>query len=152
MNYLIPAVLAIIGIILQITIAKTPLIETILQYVLIMFVGVMGILAFLGHTLKADEVARKIGWPSRSGFQFEVACANLSYGVLGILCIWFRGNFWIATAIAYSVFLLGAAYGHIREIVKKGNLNPYNAGWPLIMDIVKPVMLLILFVLYYIGK
>ena len=43
----------------------------------------------------------------------------------------------------------------IKETVlknTKGNLNPYNAGWPLMMDIVKPVMLLVLFVLYYFSK
>ena len=149
MIYLIPLILTVVGVVLQVIIAKTPLIEAILHYFLIMFVGVAGILAFLGHTLKADEVARKIGWPVKSGFQFEVACANLSFGILGILCIWLRGNFWIATAVGYSVFLLGAAYGHIREMVTKGNLNPYNAGWPLVMDILKPVILLVLFVLYY---
>ncbi len=45
-------------------------------------------------------VAASIGWPAGSPFQFEVGIANLSFGILGILCLKFMDNFWTATVIA----------------------------------------------------
>jgi hypothetical protein len=58
------------------------------------FLGFSSILAFFGHTFAADEIAAYIGWMPGSPFQFEVAVANLAIGVLGISCVWLRGNFW----------------------------------------------------------
>ena len=43
--------------------------------------------------------------------------ADLTVGVLGVLCIWLRGNFWLATAIANAVWLLGDAIGHISPTI-----------------------------------
>jgi hypothetical protein len=96
----------------------------------------------MGHAFVADEVAKQIGWPSGNPFQFEVAVANLSYGVLGLLCLHFRGLFWWATTIAYSVFLWGAAYGHVYELVVNNNHEPGNAGFVLYADIVTPLVLI----------
>jgi hypothetical protein len=123
-------------------------IETILLYVLVCNVGLSGLIGFYGHAFLADEIAESIGWAKGSPFQFEIAVANLSYGFLGILCLWFRGVFWYATAIGLSVFLWGAAYGHIREIIVNANYAPNNAGAMLWADILIPVVLLGLLVSY----
>ncbi|MCQ8904725.1 MAG: hypothetical protein NQU45_03285 [Methanothermobacter sp.] len=56
-----------------------------------------------------DIIATYIEWPTGSPFQLEVAFANLSFGVLGLLSWKFRGEFWMATIIGFSVFYLGAA-------------------------------------------
>ena len=113
-----------------------------LQYLLPISVGVGGLMAFMGHTFRADEIARSIGWQPGSPFQFEVAVANLAFGVLGLLCLKFRDGFWAATIIGYGVFLEGAAYGHIREIVEAGNTAVNNAGPVLFSDILFPLFLL----------
>jgi hypothetical protein len=105
-------------------------------------VGLGGVWAFMGHAFEADEVAKQIGWPSGNPFQFEVAVANLSYGVLGLLCLHYRGLFRWATAVVYSVFLWGAAYGHIYEIAVNNNHEPGNAGFVLYADIITPLLLL----------
>ncbi len=76
----------------------------------------------------ADEIARKIGWQPGSPFQFEVGLGDLSWGVCGVLCIWLRQGFWTATGIGSSVFLLGCAFGHIRQMIQEGNMAIYNAG------------------------
>jgi hypothetical protein len=101
--------------------------------------GLMGVYAFLGHTIKADEVAESIGWPAGNPFQTEVAFANLSLGVLGLLGAWRRGNFWVAAAVARAIFLLGASLVHIKELLQKGNCNPGNCGWVFVLDIVFPI-------------
>ena len=74
------------------------------------------------------QVAANIGWAPGSPFRLEVAFANFSIGVLGILCYWVRGNFWTATVISSSIFLLGAAYSHIINILQYANYAPGNAG------------------------
>jgi len=63
-------------------------------------VGIAGILGFYSHTFNAAATAEFIAWAPGSPFQFEVATANLAFGVLGVLCLWFGGAFWAATASA----------------------------------------------------
>jgi hypothetical protein len=65
-------------------------------------------------------------------------------GVLGILCVWFRGNFWLATAIANAVWLLGDAVGHIRQMTLNDNHAANNSGIFLVAEIVTPVVILFL--------
>jgi len=125
---------------------RTPqrILETILLYELVIATGIGSIMGFLGHTMKAAEIARFIGWRAGSPFQFEVAVADLSYGILGILCFWLRGNFWTATIISTSVFGLGAAWGHVQEILVRHNMAPGNAGAPLYLDIIMPIVMICL--------
>ena len=107
---------------------KTRIVELLLLYFLTLNIGLGGILAWYGHTFMADEIARKIGWQPGSPFQFEVAVADLSWGICRILCIWIRKAFWTATGIGSAVFFLGCAIGHIRQILQEGNMAVYNAG------------------------
>ena len=67
---------------------------------------------------------------------------------LGILSIWLRGWFWLAPVVSRSVFLLGAAYVHIADIVAHGNMSPGNAGPILFYDVVVPFIAVSLFVAY----
>ena len=117
--------------------------EIVTLYLLAVNVGIGGLLGFYGHVFMADEVARSIGWATGSGFQFEIGIANLAIGILGLLCIWLRGNFWLAAAINSLVFGLGAAFGHLRDIAIHQNLAVNNAGpilW--ISDIFSPLLLI----------
>lgn len=120
-------------------------VDIILFYILFINVGLSGLMAFYGHAFLADQVAASIGWAPGSPFQFEVAMANLAFGVLGVLCIPFRDGFWLATGIGYATFLFGAAYVHIRDIITAGNYAVNNAGAQLyIGDIAMPALILIL--------
>jgi hypothetical protein len=143
----------IVGFALHLSLSKQPLtkgrvVEILLLYLLAINIGVGGILAWYGHTFMADEIARKIGWQPGSPFQFEVAVADLSWGVCGVLCIWIRRAFWTSTGIGSAVFFLGCAYGHIRQILQEGNMAVYNAGPVLwIGDLGIPLTILILLVI-----
>ena len=118
--------------------------EVLLLYLLVIFVGLGGLMGFLGHTFKAREIALKIGWQP-SPFQFEVAVANLAFGILGILCLWQRRGFWTATGIGYSTFLLGCAYGHLKDMIMQGNFASYNVGPVLwVNDLAVPLAILLL--------
>jgi len=124
------------------------IIEIFALYALLIFVGLTGIVAAVGHLFFADQVAKSIGWIPGNGFQSEIGMTNLAFGILGILCIWFRKNFWLATAIGSSIFLLGAAGVHIHDIIVYHNMAPNNAGAVLYLgDILLPILTLILVII-----
>jgi hypothetical protein len=118
--------------------------EVLLLYLFAFPVGLGGLVGFAGHTLRAVPVAASIGWAAGNPFQYEVAVANLAFGILGILCLWFRNGFWAATAIGWSIFLLGAAGVHLYEIHTGQPYAPGNAGGILYFDIFMPVLVLAL--------
>jgi hypothetical protein len=120
-----------------------------LLWQLVISAGVLSVIFFIGHTVFADASAAAIGWSAGSPFQYEVALANLHIGVMGILCYWIRGNFWIATVIAFSIQWLGSGVVHIREMMVAANYAPNNAGLTFCLDILIPVMLVALLVYYY---
>ncbi|MHB8792573.1 MAG: DUF6790 family protein [Thermoleophilia bacterium] len=122
--------------------------EAFVPWFLVAVVGLGGVWAFMGHAFFAEETAESIGWPAGNPFQFEVAVANLSYGVLGLLCARNHIRFWWATVIAYTVFMWGAAYGHIYELVVNNNHEPGNAGFVLYADIITPLLLIALLIVY----
>ncbi len=69
--------------------------------------------------------------------------------MLGLLAFRFRGNFWLATAIGYAVFLIGAGVVHIHQIVAADNRAPLNAGAAILAgDLLSPVVLLVLVVIH----
>jgi uncharacterized protein DUF6790 len=114
---------------------------------LIYGVGVGGLVAAIGHTFFADQVATSIGWPTKTGFQFEVAMTNLGLGVIGNWCAFTNSRgFWLATIVMATVFLVGAASGHLREMITKKNFAVNNAGFVFYWDLVMPAALIALYV------
>jgi len=106
---------------------KLRVVRILLLYALVLDVGVIGLpMGFVPHVFFADATAKMIGWPPGSPFQFEVGVHDGAGGVLGFLCIWIGGTFWLATGLGWSLFMLGATYGHIHQMVKHGNYAPYN--------------------------
>jgi hypothetical protein len=116
--------------------------EIALLYFFVVIVGGGGLFGFMGHTLVADDVAAQIGWPAGNPFQTEVGFTNLAFGVLGLLCARFRGDFWLATCVGWGVFLVGAGVTHVVDLVAHGNDAPSNTGPVLYGDFIKPALLL----------
>ena len=125
--------------------------DTLLLYFFAFPIGLGGLLGFVGHTMRAGPVAASIGWPAGNPFRDEVAVANLAFGVLGLLCLRFRDGFWTATAIGWSVFMLGAAGVHLHQIHIGQPYAAENAGAILYFDIVAPVCLFALLVIRNAG-
>jgi len=122
----------------------------ILAYAILFNIGAAGLMAFYAHVFRAAETAQLIGWQAGSPFQYEVACANLAFGVLGLICLWMRSGFRLATILGYSVFLLGAAVGHLDQLINYDNKAPGNAGAPLYADIIVPIALLTLWIVHFV--
>lgn len=115
--------------------------ETFLLYLLVIYVGVMGLLTTYAHVFRPLQTSASIGW-STSPYEYEVGMADLTVGVLGILCTWFRGNFWLATAIANAVWLWGDAVGHVRQQVEYNDHARNNSGLFLYMEFIMPLIIL----------
>jgi hypothetical protein len=122
-------------------------IELLLLYQIVFSLGLTSILSFFGLTFMADYIAKYTGWPA-SPFEQQLANVNLAFGVLGILCIWLRGGFWIATILGFSIWILGDGVHHFTKWLLAGNNTPGNIGVPLYTDIVIPILLLVLLYLH----
>lgn len=146
-------VIALVGAAIHLLVQRGPrtparILVILLVWLLAVAIGASGLFAAMGHLFMPDEVARSIGWPPGSPFQRENAFADLGVGVLGILCIWKRDNFWDATAIMASILLIGDAYGHVYEWIAHGDTAPNNIGAPLYSDIIVPLLVVILLLTY----
>lgn len=101
--------------------------ETLLVYIVLINIGILGLISAYAHSYLADETAQSIGWLPGSPFQSEIAAANLAFGVLGVLSFWIRGRFLLATVLGSCIFIFGAAYVHILQL-RLGDTAPYNSG------------------------
>ncbi len=120
--------------------------ELLLLWYLGVGIGVGSLFSGLVQVISPEIVAQSTGW-GYSPFLREVGFANISYGILGLLAVRFR-NFWAPAIIAYAVFMWGAAAGHIYEIQQNANLSVGNAGTVLYLDILMPLFLIILLLVY----
>jgi hypothetical protein len=121
----------------------TAIAETYLLYLLVIYVGLMGLLTAYAHVFRPVQTSASIGWTT-SPYEYEVGMADLTVGVLGVLCIWFRGNFWLATAIAEICWFWGDAIGHVRQVVVNNNHAEDNSGLFLYLEFLIPAVILAL--------
>ena len=119
------------------------IVGTYLLYLFAFYVGFMGVLTAYAHVYRPIQTSASIGW-STSPYEYEVGMADLTVGVLGLLCLKFRGNFWLATAIANAVWLLGDAVGHVRQMTLNNNHAANNSGIFLITEFIMPLVILAL--------
>lgn len=123
----------------------TGFLEASLLDAIVWLIGVNGIVAGSGHLFFPDPVADSIGWPRGTPWQWEVGLAGLGWGVLGVMAPAFERPFWLATIIVASIFLFGAAIGHVRQLVASHNRSPGNAGAILYTDILIPLIVIALY-------
>jgi hypothetical protein len=150
--YLAILALGLLGFFIHLFVSQEPktalrIVRLFLLYQLVFSVGLTSLLAFIGLTFMTDFVALYSGWPA-CPFEKQLGNVNLGYAVLGILCIWKGDEFWLATIIGLSIWLLGDAVGHLADMILNGNYTPGNVGVPLYTDIIVPVALIILYAVY----
>jgi hypothetical protein len=152
MHYFILALISVLGALIHVFSKKkkktNDVFKIFLLWIIFWNVGVGGLLGFFAHAFMADQIALFIGWMPGSQFQFEIAVANLMMGILGILCWWYEYDFWFAIVIAATIFGWGAGYGHVRDMMLNANYAPGNAGMPLYIDMIQPVVLIVLLIGY----
>jgi len=113
--------------------------EALFSYYLLFTIGINNLVNFVSHVFFGDFAAKFIGWVN-SPFQAEVGFASLGVGIAGIIAFKASLPFRFATLIPPSAFSLGAAGGHIYQMIVAKNFSPGNVGVVLPIDIVIPVV------------
>ena len=114
-------------------------VEALFAYFLLFSIGFSFLYNFVMHTFFGEMAARFIGWED-SPFQAEVGFASLGFAVVGFLA--FRRSFdlRLAAVVGPALFLLGAAGGHLYQMITAGNFAPGNAGAIFYTDILIPII------------
>ncbi len=114
-------------------------VEALFAYFLLFSIGLAFLYSFVCHSFFGARTARFIGW-ANSPFQVEVGFASLGFAVVGFLA--FRGSFdlKLAAVVGPALFLLGAAGGHLYQMIAAGNFAPGNAGVIFYTDILIPLI------------
>lgn len=113
--------------------------EELLAYFVLFSIGLGYLYNFIVHAFFGEMIARFIGWAD-SPFQLEVAFASLGFSAVGFFA--FKNTLAVrfSAILGPSLFLWGAAGGHIYLMITAGNFAPGNAGAVLYTDIFLPVI------------
>ena len=121
---------------------QTPLFEVCYRWISLLPLGLTLIFTFIMLAFFPDHTAKILGWPI-SPFQYQLACANLGFGVISILSCAASYEFRLATVIGVASWLWVAAAGHIYQIQVYHAHVPSNAGSWLFCDFFVPALLVL---------
>lgn len=122
--------------------------ESALAFYALFAIGFTFLYNFVMHVFFGDVAASFIGWEN-SPFQAEVGWASLGFAVVGFLAYKSGFQMRLAAVIGPACFLLGAAAGHVYQMIAAGNFAPGNAGVILYTDIFVPLLGILLLWLRY---
>lgn len=114
------------------------IIEKLLAWHVFWAMGVGYLYNFVMHGFFGRLSAAFIGWAD-SPFQFEVATASLGFAAVGFLAAFRSFDLRLAAIVGPALFTLGAAAGHIHQMLSQHNFAPGNAGVIFYMDIIIPL-------------
>ena len=80
-------------------------------------------------------------------FQYQLGMAYLGIAFLGVLCIFFRGNFWLATIIMNTVFNWGVAYRYIALMIRSHQYQLRGIGLLFDLYVLIPLITIILYII-----
>jgi len=127
---------------------KNVAVEAFLSYYMLFAIGINNLVNFVFHVFFGEMAAEFIGW-ANSPFQLEVGFASLGVGIAGVLAFKAGLPFRFATFIPPAAFSLGAAGGHIYQMIVEHNFSPGNVGLVLPSDIILPAVGFVLLYLSY---
>lgn len=133
------ALAAAVSLLAKRRIDASAVVEEAFAWFLLFSIGLSFLYNFVMHVFFGAMAARFIGWAD-SPFQAEVGFASLGFAVVGLLA--FRGGFGLrlAAVVGPACFLLGAAAGHIRQMIEVHNFAPGNAGAIFYTDLAIPAL------------
>ncbi len=113
-------------------------IEKLLAWYVFFSIGIDNFYNFVMHVFFGKLSAGFIGWAD-SPFQFEVGTASLGFAAVGLLAAFRSYDLRLAAVLGPSIFTLGAAVGHLYQMVTAHNFAPGNAGIIFWTDIFIPL-------------
>lgn len=125
---------------------RPAIIEVLFSYFLLFSIGISFFYNFVCHVFFGAMAARFIGW-AQSPFQAEVGYASLGFAVVGLLAFKGSHGLRLAAVVGPACFLLGAAWGHIQQMITTHNFSPGNAGIIFYTDLLIPVIGVVLLIM-----
>jgi hypothetical protein len=113
-------------------------VDKLLAWYVLFNIGVMYFVNFVFHVFFGQLAATFIGWAD-SPFQLEVGTASLGFSLAGFISAFADFDRRLVAVIGPSIFMLGAAVGHVYQMVTAHNFAPGNAGIIFYMDIFIPL-------------
>jgi hypothetical protein len=131
--------------------APTPIdrasaVEKLLSWFVFWTIGVLYLYNAIFHIFFGQLAARYIGWED-SPFQLEVGTASLGFAAVGFLAAFGSFDLRLAAIVGAGIFMLGAAGGHVYQMITAHNFAPGNAGIIFWSDIFLPLFGLALLLL-----
>jgi hypothetical protein len=117
---------------------RSLVVEKLLAWYVFFSIGVDNFYNFIMHVFFGKMSAAFIGWAD-SPFQFEVGTASLGFAAVGLLAAFRSYDLRFAAILGPSIFTLGAAVGHLYQMVTAHNFAPGNAGIIFWTDIFIPL-------------
>ena len=111
-----------------------------LDWLLLLSVGVQGIWAGVFHLFFPAVAAASIGWRT-SPFQFEIGVADAAIGIAAIVSVRRGVDFKAAIVWVVVLFNLGVAFGHLRQAYSAHDYAPNNFGPLLIVTLLLAALL-----------
>ncbi|GAB3166458.1 hypothetical protein GCM10027059_25570 [Myceligenerans halotolerans] len=97
---------------------QVTILKTLLLHQFVTSHGFIAVAGFIINVLYPKRTAAKLGWPS-GPFQIKYGFTQLGLGVMGVLAIWFQGNFWVGVLVTLYMYGLSGLWTHTQEIVRK---------------------------------
>jgi hypothetical protein len=151
--YIILMILAVLGAFIHLFAEKGPktflrFVKLLLLYQLFFSVGVAGLLSVIAIFFLPDLFAARFGWPAYL-VEKEMLFVHLSYAILGLVCFW-REDFWLATIVGLSIWLVGDAIRYIAIDNAKLMSSPTPDNWSILLvgHLGIPLILWILYAIY----
>lgn len=150
-NYtLVCLILGIVVAVLAIMRAPHPrsrafIVDRLLYWHIIFVIGLGYLINFVMHAMFGRMAAASIGWAD-SPFQFEVATASLGFAAVGFYAASRAFSTRVAAVVGPAIFMLGAAVGHVRQMIVAHDFAPNNSGIFFWLDIIIPIFGLALLV------
>jgi hypothetical protein len=132
-------------------VGRAVVIDKLLVWYVFFNVGITFLVNFVFHVFFGPMTAAFIGWAD-SPFQFEVGTASLGFSLAGFVAAFANFDRRLVAVVGPGIFTLGAAVGHIEQMVTADNFTPGNAGVIFYMDIFIPLFGFILLWLQYQGR
>ncbi|MGV1793469.1 DUF6790 family protein [Rhizobium sp. A37_96] len=137
--FLLGLIVSVAAIVRSGTSIDRPLVvEKLLAWYVFFSIGIDNFYNFAMHVFFGEMSAGFIGWAD-SPFQFEVGTASLGYAAVGLLAAFRSYDLRLAAVLGPSIFTLGAAAGHINQMITAHDFAPGNAGIIFWTDIFIPV-------------
>jgi len=136
----LPVILFVVAILVALAGQRgQPLAARLLDWMLLLPVGIGGVWAGFFHVTFPEIAARSIGWQV-SPFQFEIGVADMAIGTAAIISFWRSLPFKAAVVVYVVLFNLGVTVGHLRQAMA-GDFAPNNFGLLLLVTVAEMVIL-----------